>query len=175
MFPETSGYEAKGCDPYESIPTMNTDELALAVSGLGLVVALVALLVAILDWHQVGREEPWNLTKVQDDIWVLERVHRSPVVITHLMNFHGSEVRVLNDAGMPAAHFRRGRREVLQIRPTPGTNLTVFSKPYPLRLRIWDRLSRLPGFHRVHVDRFAHTRMDVSEAMKGAQWNTPLY
>lgn len=62
----------KDCDSYESIPTMDTDEPALAVSALGLVVALVALLVAILDWHQVGREEPWNLTKVQDDIWVLD-------------------------------------------------------------------------------------------------------
>ncbi|MDO5878235.1 hypothetical protein MG599_23495 (plasmid) [Paenarthrobacter sp. SD-1] len=154
---------------------MKTDELALLVSAIGLVVALVALIVAILDWHQVGREEPWNLTKVQEDIWVLERVHRRPVVITYLLNFHGSEVRVLNDAGMPAAHFRRGRKEVLQIRPTLGTSLSVFSRRYPLRLRAWDRLSRIPGLARVRVDRFAHLRMEPSEAMKGDQWHTPLY
>lgn len=156
---------------------MDTDELALAVSALGLFVALVALVVAILDWHQVGREEPWNLTKVQDDIWVLERVHRSPVVITYLLNFHGSEVRVLNDAGMPAAHFRRGRKEILQIQPTLGTNLTVFSKPYPRRLRVLDRLPRIPRLDHLRVSRFDHLRVwGTPEGMKNAQqWHTPLY
>ena len=157
---------------------MDTDELALAVSALGLAVALVALLVAILDWHQVGREEPWSLTKVQDDIWVLERVHRSPVVITYLLNFHGGEVQVLNDAGMPAAHYRRGRKQVLRIQPTLGTYLTVFSKPYSPRLRVWDRLCRLiPRLGRLQVSRYQHLEeWGTPKGMKGAQeWNTPIY
>ena len=153
---------------------MDSDELALVVAALGLVVALV---VAILDWHQVGREDPWSLKKVQDNIWVLERVHRSPVVITELLNFHGGEVRVLNDAGMPAAHFRRGRKEVLQINPALGTNLTVFSKPYPLWLRVLDRLSWIPWFSHSRVSRYKHLQAwGTSEGMKGAQqWHTPIY
>jgi len=156
---------------------MDADELALVVSALGLVVALVALVVAVLDWHQVGREEPWNLTKVQEDIWVLERVHRSPVVITYLLNFHGGEVRVLNDAGMPAAHFRRGRKEVLKIRPALGTNLTVFSKPYPWWLRAMDRLSWIPWFNHSRVSRYKHLQeWGTPEGMKGTQnWHTPIY
>lgn len=151
---------------------MDSNALALGAligTALSLVVAMAALIVAVLDWHQVGREEPWNLTKVQDDIWVLERVHRSPVVITYLLNFHGGEVKVLNDAGMSVAHFRRGRKEVLRIEPALGTNLTVFFRPYPWWLRIWDRLRRTPRVDHLQA-------WGTPAGMKDAQqWYTPIY
>lgn len=73
---------------------MDANELAfwaLIGTGLSLMVAMSALTVAILDWHQIGREEPWNLVKVRDEIWVLERVHRSPVVITCPSTFTGAK------------------------------------------------------------------------------------
>ncbi|WP_157407593.1 hypothetical protein [Arthrobacter sp. ZBG10] len=151
---------------------MDANELALwALIGtaLSLIVAMFALLVAIMDWHQIGREEPWNLTKVQDDIWVLERVHRSPVMITCLLNFHGGEVKVLNDAGMPVAHFRRGTKEVLRIRSALGTNLTVFYRPYPLRLRLWDRIRRVPRMD--HIREWGNP----PDSKKTKQWYTPIY
>lgn len=92
---------------------MNTAHLSLLLAGGAFCISLAALIVAILDWNQVGREEPWKLTKLEADIWLLERVQRSPVVLLSLFNFHGSEVEILNDAAMPIGTFRRGRREVL--------------------------------------------------------------
>lgn len=151
---------------------MDSDELALLAligTGLSLAVAMAALIVAILDWHQVGREEPWNLTKIQHDIWILERVHRSPVTITCLLNFDGGPVDVLNNAGFPVPLFRRGRREVLRIRPAVGTSLTVFYRRSWWWQRTWNRLRRngLPG----HLRNWPST-----EGMKDAkQWTTPIY
>lgn len=151
---------------------MNTDELALwALLGtaLGLVIALVALLVAVLDWHQVGREEPWNLTKVRDDIWVLERVHRSRALIYALHNHGGDRVKVLNRAGMPVQHFRRGSKQVLRIAPELGTNLTIFYRTYPLPTRAWDRLRG--HARRDHIDTW-----NSPQATEGKRtWETPLY
>lgn len=45
---------------------------ALIVVLLSLLVALGAGFEAYLDYHQVGREEPWKLTRVQDAIWLLK-------------------------------------------------------------------------------------------------------
>ena len=150
---------------------MDANELAfwaLIGTALSLIVASFALTVAILDWHQIGREEPWDLAKVRDDIWVLERVHRAPVVITCLLNFHGGEVKVLNDAGAPVALFRRGKKEVLRIAPALGTNLTVFYRPYPLRLRVWDNLR---GRQMKHIQEWG----DPPDTSTTKQWSTPIY
>lgn len=151
---------------------MDSEELALLAligTGLSLAIAMGALIAAILDWHQVGREEPWNLLKVQDNIWVLERIHRAPVTVTFLLNFHGGAVDVLNGAGFPAAIFRRGRKEVLRIEPALGTSLTVFYRRSWWLQRAWNRLRKkgLPG----------HLRDWPSpEGMyKAKTWHTPVY
>jgi hypothetical protein len=104
-----------------------TDALALGA----LIVSMLALIVALLDWQQISREEPWQLTKLHEDFWLLERVHRRRAVITAAFNFHGTGVDFVNDAGFPAQIFRRGSREVLRIRPSVvGTHLTInFRRP----------------------------------------------
>lgn len=123
---------------------------------------MLALIVALLDWQQVSREEPWRLTKLYEDYWILERVHRRKATITNAFDFHGTGVAFVNDAGMPRPVFRRGTREVLQISPsTPGTQLTLNYR----RLRFWER----PGI----------SSFNASGSLvpgKGEKtWSTPVY
>jgi hypothetical protein len=40
-----------------------TDALALGA----LIASMLALMVALLDWQQISREEPWRLTKLHED------------------------------------------------------------------------------------------------------------
>lgn len=99
---------------------------ALIVSGLALLAAMAALVVAILDWQQITREEPWNLTKLDAEHWLLERVHRRKVWITGANAFHHSPVGFVNDAAHPTQIFRRGTRQVLRVEPNGvGSTLTV--------------------------------------------------
>lgn len=103
--------------------------LTLLTSLVALVVAATAMIIAILDWQQVGREEPWSLTKLHGDYWRLERVHRKTVVITALSNFHGGGVQVINDAGIPVKTMRRGTQIVIRIdHSVVGTELNVISR-----------------------------------------------
>lgn len=146
---------------------MGTQFLSLLIAAAALCISAFALVVAILDWHQVGREEPWKLTKLDPDIWLLERVHRSPAVIVSLLNFHGSPVEVLNDAAMPVGVFRRGRKEVLCIEGSQiGTFLTVSSRRGRGKL-----LRRLLGEQKA-----AWTESGHYANGKGVQrWTTPIY
>ncbi|MGX1751412.1 hypothetical protein [Glutamicibacter protophormiae] len=105
---------------------MDGTALSLMLAAGALFTSAAALIVAVLDWRQVGREEPWALTKVSKDLWVLERVHRHPAVILSLGNFHGSSVELTSDADIIAGSFRRGRKEILYIQGSQlGTALEV--------------------------------------------------
>lgn len=150
---------------------MDSDTLALWAligTGLSLIVAMVALIVAVLDWHQVGREEPWSLTKVRDNIWVLERVHRSPVTITALLHFEGGPVDVLNNAGFPVGIFRRGTKETLRITPAIGTSLTVFYRRIPR----WKMVARKMAKKSAPLS----PAWPSHEGMRDAHiWSTPIY
>jgi hypothetical protein len=141
---------------------------ALIVALLSLLVALGAGFVAYLDFHQVGREEPWKLTKVQDEIWLLERVHRRPATIsgvdvTTLCDV--VHVAWLNPAGFPAKVFRRGSQELLRIETVSvGVHLEFYSQEY-------GAVAKLPSHNRSYV-----------ASVRGAQgmeklktWTTALY
>lgn len=102
---------------------------ALIVSGGALIVSLFALGVAILDWQQITREEPWKITKLDAEHWLLERVHRRRVFITSAFAFHHSTVEFVNDAAFPAAAFRRGTTAVLHMAANGrGRTLTIISR-----------------------------------------------
>ena len=135
---------------------MLTDVLALGA----LCVSMLALLVALLDWQQISREDPWRLTKLHEDYWLLERVHRQRAVITQAFNFGGTGVQFLNAAAFPAQVFRRGSREVLCISPSiMGTHLTINS-----------RRPRLRQKHNAHFN--------SGELVPGKgerSWTTPIY
>lgn len=108
------------------VKVMNEYTLSLFLAAGAFCTSAAALVVAVLDWGQVGREEPWKLSKVDADLWILERVHRYPAVILSLGNFHGSAVELSNDADLIVGSFRRGRKEVLYIRGSQlGTSLEV--------------------------------------------------
>ncbi|WP_426938577.1 hypothetical protein ACQCSV_13540 [Pseudarthrobacter sp. S3] len=120
-----------------------TDPLALwalIVALLSLMVALGAGFVAYLDYQQIGREEPWKLTKVQDEIWLLERVHRRPATIsgfdvTTLCDV--VQVSWLNPAAFPAKVFRRGSQELLRIETASvGVHLDFYSREYGIFNRL---------------------------------------
>lgn len=133
-----------------------TDALALGA----LIVSMLALIVALLDRQQISREEPWRLTKLHEDYWLLERVHRSRAVITMAFNFHGTGVDFVNDAAYPAQVFRRGSREVLRIRPSvAGTSLTINFRRPPLRDK--------------HNRTFNSGELVPSRGEK--TWSTPIY
>lgn len=146
---------------------MDVGVTPILLSGGAFAVSCAALIVAVLDWAQIGREEPWKLTKVADDIWLLERVHRSPAVILSLLNFHGSEVVAMNDAGFPVGRFRRGRKETFYIAGSHvGTYLDVsYRRDYKGVLR---RILGAERFEWLGAGHFAEGR-----GVK--HWSTPIY
>jgi hypothetical protein len=107
---------------------------ALIVALLSLLVALGAGFVAYLDFHQVGREEPWRLSKVQEEIWLLERVHRRPATISGFditTVCDAVQISALNPAGFPTKIFRRGSQELLRIQTeSVGVHLEVYSREH---------------------------------------------
>lgn len=136
--------------------------LTLLTSLVALVVAATALIIAIFDWQQIGREEPWSLTKLNGDYWRLERVHRKPVVITGLSNFHGGGVQVINDAGIPVKTMRRGTQIVIRIdHSVVGTELSVISRRVKRR-----EAQTMPSFQ-------AYGRLMA--ASDETMWMTPIY
>ncbi|MGO4587019.1 hypothetical protein AB4Z38_24520 [Arthrobacter sp. 2RAF6] len=142
---------------------------ALIVALLSLLVALGAGFVAYLDYHQVGREEPWRLTKVQNDIWLLERVHRRPATLS---GFDGTslcdavQVAWLNPAGFPAKVYRRGSQELLRIQTSGvGMHLEFYSREYGV-------FDRLPAHNKSYL---ANVRGGVKGMDKLKTWTTALY
>lgn len=101
--------------------------MELFIGGGGFLVAVLSLAVGVLAYRHQRGTEPWKLTKVGESLWSLERVGRREVFITHLLNFHGTEVKVMNDAGAAFGRFRRGSSVILRMDPSiPGTSLTVW-------------------------------------------------
>lgn len=141
---------------------------ALIVSLLSLVVALGAGFVAYLDYHQVGREEPWKLTRVQDQIWLLERVHRRPATIsgfdvTTLCDV--VQISWLNPAAFPAKVFRRGSQELLRIETASvGVHLEFYSREYGI-------FDKVPAHNASYL---ANIR-GVQGGGKLKPWTTALY
>lgn len=66
-----------------------------------LLISLVAFVVAIADWLQLGREAPWEVSWGDAGVVVLTRKHYRKVWIEGLSNFHAGEVEVRNDAAFP--------------------------------------------------------------------------
>lgn len=109
---------------------------ALMVSAAALLAAMAALVVAILDWQQITREEPWSLTKLDAEYWLLERVHRRKVWITGAYAFHHSAVSFVNDAAAPVQVFRRGTRAILRVAPNgKGASLSILYRTAKRRER----------------------------------------
>lgn len=92
--------------------------------------------------HQVEMKEPWSLTNVKDDLWILER--KIPV----LANIRGIaqnrtcdhyEVEWLTAAGVPMGYFRNGTNILLRIKSNvPGAVFQLYYEEakkeiYPFR------------------------------------------
>ncbi|AUI52912.1 hypothetical protein [Arthrobacter crystallopoietes] len=105
------------------------------VEWIGLISLAVAVFLGIpgliLAWLAHKRErdtDPWKLTKLNTDVWELERRQKMPVWITHLLNFSGAEVQVLNGAGAPVFPYERGKKvSLLSLLPYPARNLPSFT------------------------------------------------
>lgn len=142
---------------------------ALVISMLGLLVALIALFVALLDYQQVGREEPWKLTKVQDEIWLLERVHRRPATISGFDITTICDVvhiSALNPAGFPAKVFRRGSQELLRIETiSVGVHLEVSSREYGV-------FDKVPAYNTSYQ---TNMRGEQQSMVKLKTWTAALY
>lgn len=121
---------------------------------IGLISLAVAVFLGIpgliLAWLAHKRErdtDPWKLTKLNTDVWELERRQKMSVWITHLLNFSGAEVQVLNGAGAPVFPYERGKKVSLRISPSiPGTQLTVFYRPVTRKERV-DDLNIAPEYN----------------------------
>lgn len=74
--------------------------------------------------------EPWNLSKLGNGLWELERLGKQKVWITYLWNHHGGMVIPTNPAAAPVYPFEAGKKLLLRFDPmVPGTVLTVFYRP----------------------------------------------
>jgi hypothetical protein len=109
--------------------TVDAETLALwslVISSVAVLASSAAVVVAILDWQQVSREEPWELEKLDAEHWRLRRNHRRRVFISAAGIFHHSGVEWINDAAFPAGVFKRGTTAVLRTAPNPrGAWLTL--------------------------------------------------
>ncbi len=96
------------------------------VAGASLFVSLVAFLIAILDWLQIGREEPWQIQWTVNGGFILKRQHYWPVWIQNIHNFHGGQVNILNDAASIPWPVKRNAETLLRVDPvSEGTFITV--------------------------------------------------
>lgn len=131
-----------------------------------------SLQVAINDWKQVGREAPWNLTKLHDNFWLLERVHHDPaVIVTTDVSPHcsGSGMGFMNPSGMPLAVFRRTDKIVMNIPATnPGTDLVLYYREFTEDEPVPTRNEHFFGD-------FAWSDEGIAAREGTKSWSTPLY
>ncbi|SDS41288.1 hypothetical protein SAMN04489743_4107 [Pseudarthrobacter equi] len=131
-----------------------------------------ALDVAIKDWKQVGREEPWSLTKLEGNYWLLERNHYDPAVVVMAEatpHCGGSTVEFQNPAGAPVAIFRRGSRIVLNI---PATNVGTFLS---LWYREFSETEEVPQWNTSYFSGSSMSEGGVRHAAGALKWDTALY
>jgi hypothetical protein len=109
-----------------------------------LLVSLVAFMVAVADWLQIGREEAWAPTWAGKGTCILKRQHYWPVWTEGFLDFHGGQVSTVNDAGFPAQLVHRNESVVVQVSPTVlGTVLHVFARRATIEELVRQRLFRL--------------------------------
>lgn len=101
-------------------------EVANLISVISLFVALTAFIISILDWLQIGREEPWEIQWSSGGYFVLKRLGYWPVVVQNIHNFHGGMVTVHNDSGFIPGVMGRNSRQLVEVDPViPGTFIFV--------------------------------------------------
>lgn len=163
------------------------------VSLVALMVSLVAFIVAVADWLQLGREEPWVPTWTGKGTCILKRQHYWPVWIEGFLNFRGGQVSTINDAAFPAQLLYRNQSVVIEVNPTIlGTVLHVFYRRatigelsrrhlFHLCMRITHRPDVVAGPRFKRLYDLAYRRLNVQNhhwsfnAMSGKKaWLTPI-
>lgn len=146
------------------------------VAGASLFVSLVAFLIAILDWLQIGREEPWQVQWTSNGGFILKRQHYWPVWIQNIHNFHGGQVNVLNDAAFIPWPVKRNAETLLRVNPvSEGTFITVcyrrLSCTELLRMQAAGLLEQIP---RHNMSRFNGKIRKIQNSIRpnpGVYWN----
>lgn len=160
------------------------------VAGASLFVSLVAFLIAILDWLQIGREDPWQIQWTANGGFILKRQHYWPVWIQNIHNFHGGQVNVLNDAAFIPWPIKRNAETLLRVNPvSEGTFITVcyrrLSCTELLRIHTASLLEQIPRHNMSRFD-FKIRRIqnsirpnpgvywDRAELIGKKSWSTPV-
>lgn len=90
--------------------------ITLAVTLFGVVIAFVAYR------YQIAMIEPWSMTKIEDNLWMLER--NRPKLAT-IYGYVGGylcdryDVTFLNPAVQPAGYFKKGTKILVQTGSLP--------------------------------------------------------
>lgn len=131
-----------------------------------------SLEVAINDWKQVGREEPWSLIKLDKDYWLLERLHYDPAAIIGTdVSPHcgGSEVLFQNSAGFPTTPLRRGGKIVLQIPASnPGASFSLYYREF-------GEAEPVPARNELFFAGPPWSDDGIAAREGSKEWTTPLY
>lgn len=97
-----------------------------SVATLG--ISWIAYLFARKSYHQIDREEPWKLTPLFDNYWLIERIHPNIATIygqfiyPNIKEVYGSGdfvAKYSNAQGKPFKYFKRGTKMVVEIPSMP--------------------------------------------------------
>ncbi|MFB9164860.1 hypothetical protein [Arthrobacter psychrochitiniphilus] len=107
---------------------MTTEFWTIVSAVSAIIAALGAIIVPIIIYKLSKRPtEPWELKRLEDTLWQLKYLGKSPVWVTYFLNFHGGPVTIMNGAGAPVMPWTHGRTEILRLgTQITGTELTVF-------------------------------------------------
>ena len=146
---------------------------ALIISCLSFLGTAGAVTISFMDWRQVGREEPWRLTKVQEGVWLLERLHHGSVFLRHVYAYPDAEVSFGNPVGSPYFPFRRGTKELIFIKDcAPGMFLEIYSSKPSKEERAAAHDGVITNHHHEHdYDEVS----DKAAANNWQVWKAPLY
>lgn len=152
---------------------MTTSDYIAATS---LFIALVAFIISILDWLQIGREDPWTVEWASNGSLILKRLHYWPVWVENIHNFHGGKIHVLNDAAHIPWPMQRNSHQLIRVQPViEGTFITVCYR----RLRtievfqviVADFIARMPRKSRSKTDALLTNVQNKIRVHPGKYWN----
>lgn len=122
-------------------------------------------------YHQIDREAPWSITKIDDKRWLLERLHMSKSTIYgYITDSHSSDIRiewVCGKAAYPVKSFRRTDKMILKIEGTfETTEICLLYREYEDNEYInpkGDYHGQLPPSHTSELPDYVKP------------WSTPIY
>lgn len=156
--------------------------IAILIAAVTLFFTMRAVHIGKKTYHQIDREEPWKLTKIDSTNWLLERVHPITATLVGERVFpHYTEtvyelveipVKYCQIGTSPYMHFGRGTKIVLTMSEMPvGSLFKLYYREHKVRFPFYRKLHTLKeGDYRPNI---TSTFLDLAAGVK--EWSTPLY